>query len=379
LQLHRPAGLLAGFLCLAAAGPAAAAGPGDVTLRVEGVSSTVVEEMSVRTVAGSFDKQRSNPDDPNEGCSNTSAGGALDQGTAGDWDGPWYSFGSYAVERIRGESHPFSGNDYYSLWVNNRAVTTSLCDAELQQGDEVLFFVDRCESTGPPDFLCKNDPVLPLGLQAPATGRTDAASTVTVVRYDAQGQAKPVAGARVTGPGVDATTGGDGRTLVTFGQSGPVRLKASADGYARSAPETVAVSAPGQPAAAPPVALADTAAPVARIVGLREGQRFTRRRAPRTLRGSVAPDPSGLRAVKLSLTRSYGGRCLLYSPTRERFRRSRCGRRVNFSIGDRQDWSYLLPGRLGKGRYVLDVIAVDKAGNRDQLARGRNRVVFFVR
>ena len=30
-------------------------------------------------------------------------------------------------------------------------------------------------------------------------------------------------------------------------------------------------------------------------------------------------------------------------------------------------------------RYVLDVIAVDKFGNRDTLARGRNRVVFFVR
>src|SRR5215210_2844515 len=42
LKLHRPAGLLAGFLCLAVAGPASAAGPADVTLRVEGTSSTVV-------------------------------------------------------------------------------------------------------------------------------------------------------------------------------------------------------------------------------------------------------------------------------------------------------------------------------------------------
>ena len=115
------------------------------------------------------------------------------------------------------------------------------------------------------------------------------------------------------------------------------------------------------------------------ITGIRTGQRFTRKRAPRTLQGSVAADPSGLRAVKLSLTRSAGGRCQLYSPSQERFRNSRCGRRVNFKIGDRQDWSYLLPERLGKGRYVLDAIAVDKLGNRDQLARGRNRVVFFVR
>ena len=52
---------------------------------------------------------------------------------------------------------------------------------------------------------------------------------------------------------------------------------------------------------------------------------------------------------------------------------------MNFSIGDRQDWSYLLPERLGKGRYVLDVIAIDKLGTRDSITRGRNRVVFHVR
>jgi len=137
-------------------------------------------------------------------------------------------------------------------------------------------------------------------------------------------------------------------------------------------------TAPGGSAPAP-VAERDGAAPVSRITGIREQQRFSRRRAPRTLRGSVTPDPSGLRAVKLSLTRSRGGRCQLYSPTRERFRPARCGRRVNFAIGDRQDWSYLLPGRLGPGRYVLDAVAVDKLGNRDRLARGRSRVVFFVR
>jgi hypothetical protein len=41
--------------------------------------------------------------------------------------------------------------------------------------------------------------------------------------------------------------------------------------------------------------------------------------------------------------------------------------------------SYLLPHRLRRGRYVLDVIAVDGAGNREPLARGTSRVVFFVR
>ena len=380
MQLHRLAGLVAGFLCLAVAAPAVAA-PSNVTVRVEGNAGTVLEETAVRTVAGSFDKGRSNPDDPAEGCSNTSAGGALDIATRGDWDGPWSKdFGSYSVERILGEAHPFTGPDYYSFWVNNRSATAGLCKVELQDGDDVLFFVDRCDDPQPPKYLCKNDPITPLGLQAPATATAGAPTTVTVVAYDAQGRATPEKGARVTGSGVDAVTDGDGRTTVTFAQPGSSTLKASAPDHARTRAETVIVSAPGQPVTpAAPTAKPDTAAPVARIRGIRSGQRFSRKRAPRTLRGSVAPDPSGLRAVKLSLTRSVGGRCQLYSSSQERFRRSRCGRRVNFSIGDRQDWSYLLPKRLGKGRYVLDVIAVDKAGNRDTLARGRNRVVFFVR
>ena len=50
-----------------------------------------------------------------------------------------------------------------------------------------------------------------------------------------------------------------------------------------------------------------------------------------------------------------------------------------FAIGDKADWSYLLPARLGKGRYVLDAIAIDGAGNRTPLQRGTTRVVFTVR
>jgi hypothetical protein len=219
----------------------------------------------------------------------------------------------------------------------------------------------------------------------PATGRTDASATATVVRYAKDGSAGPVEGATIAGDGVSVTTGADGTAQLRYPRAGTVRLKAEKAGFARSAAEVVTVADPGSgPPAAPggatgPTAIADTVAPAGRILGIRDGRRFSRKRAPRTLRGTVAPDPSGLRAVKLSLTRSHRGRCQLYSPSRERFRPSRCGRRVSFRIGDRQDWSYLLPSRLGPGRYVLDVVAVDKLGNRDVLARGRSRVVFFVR
>lgn len=379
MHFRRPAGLTAGLLCLTAlmaAPPALAAGPANVTVRVEGASSTVLEEVALRTGSQPVNKSGAAGED----CTGTSAAGALEQGIGGDWTGPYFGRDlGYSVERIRQEAYPFDNPDkaFWTLWVNNRASQIGVCQTELQEGDEVLFFVDRCDFDGQ---QCSNAPVLPLGLRVPAGGRTDAPAEVSVVRYDAQGAAEPVGGARVTGPGVDATTGADGRASVRFGLDGEIRLKASKDGFARSATETVRVSVPGVAAPPPaPVAVADTVAPLARIAGIREKQRFSRRRAPRTLRGSVTPDPAGLRAVKLSLTRSRGGRCQIYSPTRERFRRSRCGRRVNFAIGDRQDWSYLLPSRLKRGRYVLDAVAIDKLGNRDRLARGRSRVVFFVR
>src|SRR5262249_30071033 len=56
-----------------------------------------------------------------------------------------------------------------------------------------------------------------------------------------------------------------------------------------------------------------------------------------------------------------------------------CEKKVFFAIGQGTSWSYLLPHRLGPGRYVLDVKAFDRARNRDErFVRGVNRVVFYV-
>jgi hypothetical protein len=57
----------------------------------------------------------------------------------------------------------------------------------------------------------------------------------------------------------------------------------------------------------------------------------------------------------------------------------KCGTHPASTIGHDARWSYLLPARLGKGRYDLRVVAVDRAGNRDRVRRGRNRVLFTVR
>ena len=118
----------------------------------------------------------------------------------------------------------------------------------------------------------------------------------------------------------------------------------------------------------------DKAAPATALTGLRNGAVFSRKRAPRLLRGTVAADPSGLLAVKLRLTRRVGKKCSYFSGSRETFRPMRCGRGSFFKIGDRADWSYLLPKRLGRGRYVLEAKAIDGAYNRGAVTTARFRV-----
>ena len=90
---------------------------------------------------------------------------------------------------------------------------------------------------------------------------------------------------------------------------------------------------------------------------------FSRRKAPRELAGTVSADPSGLRSVRLSIRRRNGGKCWTYRDTTERFKRHECGGKWYFRIGDRAEWSYLLPRKLPKGRYTIGVMAVDKAFN----------------
>ena len=78
--------------------------------------------------------------------------------------------------------------------------------------------------------------------------------------------------------------------------------------------------------------------------------------------------------VKLRIKRRVGKRCEYFSGRRERFRRVPCGQSYPFRIGDRADWSYLLPARLRGGSYLIEVTAIDRAYN-----RATTRVSFTVR
>lgn len=362
-------GLVAGLVLVMAA----QAGAANVGFRVEGAGDTLIPRTVVSTSAGSFTKDG----DPSHSCSNESAGGALERATGGDWGGRWASFGDYEVQAIKGERYESGPGDpsgnYWSFWVNYRPAGAGVCGTTLQEGDDVLLFPD-CFGTG-----CDNPTPLRI-TAAPASARPGEAFDVKVVELEVTYDSSfnpiitetPSNAATVTAGARSFTTGAEGVARVTVDSRSSAAVRASKPGFVRTATSTVCVECDA--AAAPaPAAARDTAAPLTRLA-LRDGATFSRRGAPRLLRGSVAPDPSGLRAVKLRLTRRDGSRCSYFSGKLETWRVSRCGRSFWFAIGDRADWSYLLPARLPRGSYVLEAKAIDGAFNRGPPARVRLRV-----
>jgi len=151
--------------------------------------------------------------------------------------------------------------------------------------------------------------------------------------------------------------------VLTFARAGTVVVKAAKPGSVVSAGERVAVSETPPPTVRNPPAVPDTTAPTATLAGIRDGAVFSRRRAPKLLRGTVSADPSGIKSVRLSIMRKRHGRCWAFDGGTERFKPHRCGGSRSFRIGDRAEWSYLLPARLPRGRYTIRVVAIDRVGN----------------
>jgi hypothetical protein len=329
-----------------------------------------------------------------ETCDNsgTSALGALDVATGHDWDGTFNTtYRSWEVKTIRGETHTApsgaTSGTYWAFWLNDKYATSGLCDAQLQTGDQVLLFPD-CFGAG-----CTSPTPLKVS-GVPATAAPGQSATVKVEEmvvdqssWPYTTSAEPAAGATVTAGGRTATTGADGIAAVTFAGSGPQTVQATKPQHVRTAAEPVCVTTGSDGAcgttAPKPCATSgadglcgttDRTAPAVALSGLRH--RYARRRAPRTLSGTVTPDPSGIGDVRLRLKRRDGRRCEGYDARRERFARVSCWHNgAWFSAGDRERWSYLLPARLGRGRYTLDVFALDRAGN----AAPRVRAAFEVR
>lgn len=385
-----PLAVLAAVAATSFTVPALAAGPAGVTVRVEGDAATLVPRTALTTTTTPVTKDGN----PAHSCTGTSAAGALEQATGGDWSGPYnVAFGDYEVETIKSETHTFRAPEFWGFFLNDQPASTGVCGAELAPGDTVLFA--PAPSDGSPVGILNVSGV-------PRTVAPGGPFTVTVTRtrttFDANFTPTtargPAAGVSIGG----ATTDGEGHATITFTERGPAGLRATgASSDIRSATEQTCVT-DGQDGACGttvPAAgcattgddglcgTADRRPPRGKITSIREKQRFAEGKGPRTLAGIVAPDPSGIAKVRLRLTRTDDRhRCSTFDGTRERFvHLTRCGAERGrwFAAGDREQWSYLLPTRLPAGRYVLDLRATDRAGNTDTLLqRTRTRVVFTV-
>ncbi len=388
--------LAAGCLALACAQPALAAGPAVVTVRVEGVSETLVAPTLVTT---------STEPVVNGGqgsCPGTSAIGALQIATGGNWTARW-ELSQYFVQSIEGEGEMVGASRYYwSFWLNDVYASRGACEQEAQPGDRVLFF-PICETECPPGA----EPV-PLEIEAPSSAAPGEAVPVIVSIYNKRGEGSPAAGAQIEWPGGGASADAQGHAALSFAAPGAytVRVRGAEGGPpAVRAQTTVCVHPAGTGACAAPPAgpgspgsgatgtggqtPAGPQAPgspqggpdalLARITGIREGRVYARRHAPRVLAGSVNAR-SQVTSVRLALRRRYRSRCWSFDGARERFRRARCGRAVYFKLpAAAGGFSYLLPEALRPGRYVLDLQASDAAGSHTKLAPGTSQIAFYVR
>jgi hypothetical protein len=375
--------------CLPIAPASAASGvPSTVGVRVLGAGPAfpaLLPLTEVTTTAAAVEKAGGS-------CAGTSAAGALELATGGNWDGKWNSgFGDYEVISIEGQAYPFdpesNKNYFWSLWLNGRETATGICGTALETGDQVLFFPScfGSECPAPPNVLV---------LEGPAAAEVGTPVAVTVLSYPGSGgEPGAAAGAIVSAEGVSDTADSSGHVVLTFARAGSFAVRATAGsavpGEARICVHTGQDGTCGTRSTAPSSAVETNGrqspppytgpfALVARALVPSEGRVYRRGHAPRLLSGQILAH-TAVTSVSLELHRRNRGRCSEYDAVSERFVRARCGHGRYFKVSESASFSYLLPAPLGKGRYVLDVQATDAAGNRTTLARGTSRIVFYVR
>lgn len=399
------AALSVALLCSLLPGTAALAGaPATVTFRVLGPApayESLTPPTLVTTTATPVTKDGGS-------CSGTSAAGALELGTGGNWEGTWNTkFNDYEVIGIDGHSYPFEAgapaNYYWSVWDDNAEAQVGICEEELQNGDQILF-VPACYGES-----CPPSPTQLLSVEAPSVAEVGQPANVTVRAYPAAGgnpipaagvtvSATPAPGTAAGGGASSAQTDSEGHATLTFTGGGSYILRAAATGEPRPVPGEVGIcvhrgddgtcgtplpsGAPAtQTASNTPPAIIPYTGPyplVGKFTNVGDSHLYAAAHAPRLLRGEVLAH-AAVTSIALRLRRTYHGRCWAYSGSRERLQRTRCRHGRFFKIASGGDqFSYLLPERLPAGRYVLDVRATDAAGHRAPLDRGSSRVVFYV-
>jgi hypothetical protein len=349
------------------------AAPVTVNLRVEGAGSTIFEgavttdgkQINGHPCDGTT--RTTPPLNPGPGPTMTSALDDASQAAGFGWSGPWFDFGDFLIDTIATEQG--TGGSFWGTVLNFEPTPVGGCQQQVAHGDQLLFALGDV-------YL---QPLLRLA--GPARATVGEQVTLNVTNGAAGGA---VAGATIGG--VPGATGADGNVSATFDSPGVRVLKAESAGAIRSNAWSVCVESPGSGACSsftPPVVTPlskarDLLAPKARISGPRNGRRY--RHGPRLLSGKASDDRSGVRQVKLALRRHVRGKgCQWWSGRREKFVGRNCHKKFFFAIGNAANWSYLLPGALGPGHYVLDVKVFDAAGNHAvAFRRGDNRAVFDV-
>jgi len=351
-------------LCALAAGPALAA-PVTVDFRIEGKDTTYFDgpvTSDVRPVDGHDNSGAHTCDGTNNGQGGTPAPTAGTSLAEAAERGPFSFVANYFppssqggddlfLSTVNGETPDYNADQtFWAFVVNGSLASVGMCQFRVQPGDRILF----ARMTGSETIL---------QLAGPSAVSTGQSATYTVT--DAAGGA-PVAGAEVAGQ----VTGPDGKATATFDTPGARTLKATRANAVRSNGVSTCVHAGNDGSCGttvPAGSLVPSAirAPVSSVLGLRSGARFANGKGPRLLKGHVDLGTEALAAVRLRLRRVAGGRCYFWSLRAEKWRRRPCNADGFFyTIGDRADWSYLLPERLGPGRYDLHAMAVDRASLR---------------
>jgi hypothetical protein len=198
----------------AQAGSAAA-----ITVRVEGPSSTLLPASAVSLTSAKVSKNGV----PADSCAGTSAAGALQAATHGDWNGTWSSsYKSYFLTSIEGVGFPASGAAYWAFWVNDAPSAEGICGYAPKPGDSLLFFPDCYGKSCPPNAGV-------LGLKAPAVAVVGTPFKVSVTAYsDAKGAPSKAVGATVSAGAVTARTGSAGTATLKLTHAGTLTLEVTA-------------------------------------------------------------------------------------------------------------------------------------------------------
>ncbi len=308
MKLSLSTGLAAGLLAVAAA-PALAA-PVTVDLRIEGATRTLFEGP-VTTDVRPFNFTGGEPHECGTDVTSGQVIAAAPITIAGTWND---GFGNPTFDTVAGEDvrYDVATERYLAEFKNGATTDSGSCDIAVTNGDRVLFAYSRF-----------GDKVL--ALSGPASVKTG--ETVTLKVTDAATGAA-VAGAKVG----QATSAADGAvTAGPWSNAGVQDLKAEKAEFVRSNRVRVTVTAGDAPPATvlplPVTGERDRTPPTATLL----------RHSARQLSGSFAADPSGIKMVKLRLTKRLGKRCWYFSGRMERFRRTKCGNGAYFRIGDRAD------------------------------------------